>query len=727
MKISSLPLPENLVSDLERQGYTDLYPPQQDCVENGLFEGKNLLLTTPTASGKTLAAIMAAGKIILEGRGKVVYLAPLRALASEKFEDLKTLEALQKENGDNVRVLISTGDYDSSGESLGVGDVIVLTNERFDSVLRHGVSWLDDVKLFIADEVHLIGEGRRGPTLEMILARVLSLAQDAQTLALSATITNSKDLATWLGAKLIDASWRPVKLQEGILHHNEIRFADGSLRKITSTGRGVVIDAAVDILKDGGQSLIFAETRRRAVSLSSKAAEVVHRLLTPREVATSKELAAEILEAGEETELSRKLSQVVSEGVAFHHAGLSAEHRKIVERGFRERILKILTATPTLAAGVNLPARRVVLGSLYRYDAEYGGQAPISVLDYKQMCGRAGRPKYDDVGETILIANSDMEAEEIFYTYVKGKPEPIHSQLSNIPALRTHLLSAIASLPGVNMGDIEEIFLKTLFAAQNRRATVSSRINSALQYLLIEKLIEKRGERFIATEFGRRVSLLYIDPATGVIFRRAIQSAKRDGSHVVGLLHLIAACPDFTPLFSLRSKDWDNANLFAEAHVGEFLEPIPQDNYDRYTKFFESLRSLQVLHAWINEWNEDKILEQYDVEPGDLHRAVESAEWLCYSFSEIAKMVGRSDLYSEAAELRLRIESGIKSDLLPLVRLEAIGRARARELYRAGYTEVSKLGAASVESLARVPKIGTKVAAKIKQQLEGSQHWRSAK
>ncbi len=595
-----------------------------------------------------------------------------------------------------------------------------MTNERFDSLLRHQVSWLDDVKLYVVDEIHLIGESHRGPTLEMILARILYLADYAQILALSATITNSKDLAGWLGATLINNTWRPVKLNEGIFRYNEIRFADGTLRKVLSTGRGVPVDVAVDILRDGGQSLIFAETRRRAVSLAQKASEVIPNLLTFQEQADARKLASEVAETGEETELSKTLTKIVSKGVAFHHAGLSGEHRTIIENGFRNRILKVLAATPTLAAGVNLPARRVVLSSLYRYDAAAGGRAPISVLDYKQMCGRAGRPKYDDIGETILIANSDVEAEEIFDTYIKGKPEPIHSQLSNLPPLRTHLLAVIASLPGVNMGNLEEIFLKTLFAAQNRKQTVAQRISNALDYLLDEKLVEKRGERFIATAFGKRVSMLYIDPATGVGFRRATLKAENGGSHTVGLLHLIASCPDFTPQFYLRSKDWDNANIFAEEHQTEFLYQINQDNVENKQQFLEPFRTLQVLHAWINEWSEDKILEQLDAEPGDLHRAVDSAKWLCYSFAELTKLMSRMDLYTESSELRLRIENGIKAELLPLVRLQGVGRVRARALHRAGYKEISALEKTSVESLARVPKIGAKVAAKIKQQLESS-------
>ena len=381
LNISSLQIPKSLISLLESHGYSDLYPPQEQSINNGLLDGNNLLLTTPTASGKTLVAIIAAGMHVLNG-GKVVYLTPLRALADEKYREFKMLEALHKPDGDRPKVLISTGDYDSSGELLGRGDIMILTNEKFDSMIRHGVSWLDDVRLFVADEIHLLGEGRRGPTIEMILAKILHLADDAQILGLSATVSNRNEMAKWLGAKLVNNEWRPVKLVEGIHYYGEVVFTDGRKRTIDQSGRGAIIDVAVDMLKDGGQSLIFAETRRRAVSLATKAAEVVEPILPNEEVPHLKSLADKILGEGDETELGRKLALLVSRGVAFHHAGLIGTQRRIIEDGFRTRKIKILASTPTLAAGVNLPARRVVISSLMRYNADVGGRTAISVLDY---------------------------------------------------------------------------------------------------------------------------------------------------------------------------------------------------------------------------------------------------------------------------------------------------------------------------------------------------------
>ncbi|MEM3437033.1 MAG: DEAD/DEAH box helicase [Nitrososphaerales archaeon] len=715
MKIRELPIPEKLIELIESFGYFDLYPPQEEAVKAGVLEGQNLLLTTPTASGKTLVAMLAAGKIVLEELGKVVYLTPLRALANEKYNDFKAFEKLTKPNGNHVKVLISTGDYDSSGESLGAGDILILTNEKFDSILRHGASWIDSVKLFVTDEIHIVGDNERGPTLEMTVTKILSYASNAQVLALSATVKNSKELADWLGAKLIDIRWRPIKLIEGVYQHGEIIFSDDSKRKIKPTNRGHVIDVAIDTVNEGGQSLIFTETRRMAVSLALKASELTQHYLTKAEAEEVRELSYSILSSGEETELSRTLSKLVEKGTAFHHAGLAGVHRSIIEDGFRNGLIKILTATPTLAAGVNLPARRVVISSLMRYDSDYGGKAPISVLEYKQMCGRAGRPKYDDIGETVIIAHNQYEVDEIFYNYIKGEPEPIHSKLHSESALRTHLLATIASLPGITYDGILKLLSKSLLAIQYKYTTIQSKVNKVMDYLVNEGLIERKGKRYIASEFGKRISTLYIDPLTGVMFRKAINFAEKNKPHLLGFLHLIVSSPDFSPRFPLRSKDIDEAQMLFDQNKDEFILPLYEN--DTYEDYLKDFRSLLVLYGWINEWSEDKILDKLGVEPGDLHRAVETSEWLVHSLFELSKLLGRVDLLPEIAELEQRVKQGIKPELIPLIKLEGIGRVRARSLYNHGFTDLNKLASASIDKIASVPKIGTTIAKSIKKQL----------
>ncbi len=718
MKLDSLPLPQPLKSLLGDLGYSELYPPQQTACESGVFEGTNLLLTTPTASGKTLVAYMAAGRLILEGLGKVVYLTPLRALASEKYEEFKTLERLQKPDGGRIRVVISTGDYDSSGESLGVGDVIILTNERFDSLLRHNVSWLDSVRLFVADEIHLVGDHHRGPTIETILAKVLTFVPEAQILGLSATVSNSDVLAEWLGARLVDVKWRPVRLVEGVFEYNRIVYDGSDHRTVEPTGRGSSIDVAIDSIKEGGQSLVFTETRRRAVSMALKASEVTRRFLSGEDKAEGGRLAGEILGEEEETELGRSLAKAVTGGAAFHHAGLSSRHRRMIEDGFRRGVIKVLCATPTLAAGVNLPARRVVVSSLMRYDSEYGGQTLLSVLEYKQLAGRAGRPRFDSIGEVVIIPPPSMDAQDVIENYVRSEPEPVRSQLSNVSAVRTHLLATIATYPGMSRQNLDDFFSKTLFAMQYRKAALESRISKGLEYLMDENLVETRGKRYIATEFGRRISMLYISPETGVLFRDELKSTADGREHTSGLLHLTISAPDFTPKFSLRNQDWEKAVDFLEEHQSEFLRPNPRIGSFGTGDFLGSFRTLMAMHGWINEWHSNSLLDSYGVEPGDLHRCVESADWLLYSLREVARLIGKTPLISEVDELILRNRYGVKKELLPLISLEGVGRVRARALHNAGYTSPEKLLEAKVEALARLPKIGPTIARSIKQQLQ---------
>ncbi len=724
MMIKDIPdLPQEFVEVLGKMGYESLYPPQKDAIDVGVLEGKNLLLATPTASGKTLVAIMAAIKAIERG-GKVVYLAPLRALASEKYDEFKEIFGQIKKPGtqrSKLRVFISTGDFDSSGESLGGADVIILTNERFDSVIRHGASWLESVTLFIADEVHLVGDAHRGPTLEMILAKVMNYVPAAQILALSATVTNTEDLAKWLNAVMVQTNWRPVRLVEGIYDYGKIVFVDGDQKKLVQSNRGAPIDVAIDAVNDGGQSLIFCETRKRAVSMAEKAGEILPKFLSFDDSARLRELGHKILSTGEETEVSRRLAEIVAKGAAFHHAGLDSKHRKIVEDAYRDREIKILTSTPTLAAGVNLPARRVVLSSLMRYNVEEGGQTPITVLEFKQMAGRAGRPRYDEFGEIVLIAGNQMTAAEIYETYIQGKAEPIKSQLSADGPLRMHLLGLIASSQGMTEDDVINFFEKTLFGSQYKEITVRSRVKKALVYLEEEELVIRRNKRFRATDFGKRVAMLYIDPESAIILRRGIKLSERGTGHTVGILHLIVQTPDMTPKFNTRGKDEVELDEVVQSKKTEFLVPIPDTSsfeyYRQYDELLGDFRTVLALISWISENPEQTILEKYSVEPGDLHRMVDNADWLVYSFGELARLYSRNDLALEVSELRERVKYGIRSELIPLTRLEGIGRVRARSLFGAGFSSIDKLSNAPVEKLASVPKIGPAVAAQIKKQL----------
>ena len=699
---------------LDSLGYSSLYPPQELALSKGLLERRNLLITTPTASGKTLIAVIAAIKPIEKGL-KVVYLTPLRAIATEKYHYLQVLQNIDIIDK-RIRIRIATSDYDSSGMEVSNADVIILTNEKMDSVIRHGAEWIADVGLFVTDEVHLLGDKERGPTLEMILTKIRKMYPQSQILALSATVANSEDIAKWLGCELIQSNWRPTKLVEGVYEHGTVNMNDGSQFKIeTSAISSSAIDIAIDSLDNGGQAIIFAETRKRASSLAVKAAEGVYKRLDKATKSKAAEVSSQILKNGDDTELTRTLSQVVAKGMGFHHAGLGQTSREIVEESFKSGIIKILTATPTLAAGVNLPARRVILASILRYDPDYGRNIPISVLEYKQLCGRAGRPKYDTFGESIIIAESGVNAQEIYDHYVLGNPEPLRSQMTNDKSIRVHLLSTIATIPGMKKSEIYELFESTLFAQQYRKATVDFKVDTALSYLESEEHIKSRNGRYIATDFGRRNSLLYIDPVTAVEFRKAIQSIQRqttdvnnDNKYTLGFLHLITNSPDFYPKLSLRKKDVDELITIFQEHSSELFYQINE---------YECSRSLIALYEWVNETSDRVLNDRFGIEPGDMHRIAENSEWLAYSLYEVSKVIKREDLLGSLYKLKIRIKYGIKEELSSLVTLEGIGRIRARALYDAGLTNIGKVTNTSESKLSAIPKIGPTVAKKLKQQL----------
>lgn len=195
----------------------ELRPCQEKAIKKGLLEGSNLLVCTPTASGKTLVAEIAAVKNILEGKGKTVYIVPLKALAREKYKDFK------ERYGGLCRVALSMGDMDKSDGYLSDFDLIITTSEKLDSLIRHRAPWLNKIGTIVVDEVHLLNDPGRGPTLEILLT-ILRKILKAQIVALSATIGNPKDLAQWLEAELVVDNWRPVELKKGIYLDGEVEF-----------------------------------------------------------------------------------------------------------------------------------------------------------------------------------------------------------------------------------------------------------------------------------------------------------------------------------------------------------------------------------------------------------------------------------------------------------------------------------------------------------------------
>jgi len=220
-------------------------------------------------------------------------------------------------------------------------------------------------------------------------------------------------------------------------------------------------------------------------------------------------------------------------------------------------------------------------------------------------------------------------------------------------------------------------------------------------------MVKSKGERFIASDFGKRISLLYIDPLTAVEFKRAIIATEKDKKHTLGFLHILTDCADFYPKLSLRSKDADEMRMLIEEHEDELFFDLDE---------YECSRSLLALYAWIQESSDKNILENRGVEPGDMYRIVETSDWLLYALYEVSKLFEREDLLQEISILRKMVKYGIKEELIPLIMLEDVGRVRARALYNAGFKDMRSIESASEQKLAAVQKIGAALAKKIKEQ-----------
>ncbi|MBP1908810.1 ATP-dependent DNA helicase [Methanolobus bombayensis] len=708
MKIESLGLPDEVIRFYLDSGIEELYPPQAEAIEKGLLEGNNLLAAIPTASGKTLLAELAMLKAISNG-GKALYIVPLRALASEKFDRFRSFSSLyvKGEGKAGIRVGISTGDFESRDEWLGSNDIIVATSEKTDSLLRNETSWMEDITTIVVDEVHLLDSANRGPTLEVTLTKLMKLNPGCQIIALSATVGNAYEIADWLKAKLVLSEWRPTDLHEGVYLKGNINY-HGSQKRIEPRTRDDAINILLDTLEEGGQCLVFESSRKNSVSFAKRSGAKIGETLDKPTRNALDILVEQIVENGE-TETANELAKCVRNGTAFHHAGLNSAHRRIVEDGFRDNKIKVISSTPTLAAGLNLPARRVIVRSYRRYDPNYGMQ-PIPVLDYKQMAGRAGRPHLDPYGESVLIAKSYNEMTGLFDNYIDADAEDIWSKLGSENALRTHILSTIVNGFATTREGLLEFIEATFFAHQNDTWGIMDVVDECLDFLRDNKMLEGE-DTLVPTALGRLISTLYIDPLSGAYIVNGLKKAE----HITDLtlLHLICKTPDMRQLY-MRSGDYEIINDIVIAHSDEFAEIPPRSREIDYEFFLAEVKTALLIQDWIGEKTLDSITKKFNVGEGDVHAFADIAEWLMHASSRLAGLIAPEmsiDVSNMTSLLEKRIHYGASPELIELVSIRGIGRVRARKLYDNGLKTVDDIRKSSHKRIAEL--IGPKTAAKL--------------
>ena len=711
-RLEDLEINKKIIQHLQNSGISNLFPPQEEAFRTTVLNGTNLVLAIPTSSGKTLVAEICMLKTILDGRGKALYLVPLKSLAREKYTDFKKYETL------GITTAMSVGDYDSPGTKLRESDIIVLTTERADSLIRHKADWINQIGIIVVDEIHLINDQSRGPTLEMVLAKLKQMI-NAQVVALSATISNADDIAEWLDADLVKSTWRPVPLSEGVYLDGAIEFENmetnqRSIKTIHRKRKEELADIVCDTLDEDGQVLLFVSSRKFTVALAKRLVPFVRKYVSTKNQPSLLKIAKRIGGSSSAPEMSRLLGKLIADGVAFHHAGLNNQERESVEDAFKSNLLKAIVATPTLAAGVNLPARRVIIRDYRRFEQNRGSY-PIPILEYKQMAGRAGRPKYDQYGESVLIAKSDNEKDALVDHYLLSEPEEISSKLKSETALRFHLLAAIASELTTNRTELDGLISNTFYSSQDDQRKIAHHISSALEFLNTGELIQiDLNDGYSATRLGKRVSQLYIEPETAILFRDVF--SELDSHSELGILHLVCHSKD-QPITYVTRSEIEDYEIFIEDNLNQFMIEPPTDEDDSYSDFLGEVKTARIIQDWISEATEREITERYNVGMGDVHRFVQSAEWLIYSASEIARITNSTGHIPSLHSLRSRIKYGVRDDILELVNLRGIGRIRGRMLHNYGLDNLSALYKISLEELARIPTIGTSVAESIKRQL----------
>ena len=650
---------------LSKLGYSELNPLQRHALAEGFLETPRTLVCAPTASGKTLLALLSMVQHFSTSPKPVFYVVPLRALASEKHREFKqALASFDKTVG------LSTGDYDSSSTELAAFDVLIMTSEKLDSLLRHDREWLQRAGLFIFDEIHLVADGSRGATLEMVLTKVKR--SESKLLGLSATVANAKHLADWLGAKLIQSDYRPTPLTVGLCDGSNVHFEDGAVTAVRAPPVADLAALALAERQGKGQALFFVATRPSTQALAKLLAPVVRTRLTPEDQEQCRRLSERALKAlPVPTTQCRLLAECLLQGVAFHHAGLDGTQRHLIEDGFKNlRCIKIIAGTTTLAVGLDLPASWVVVRDLKRFSGGFSDY--LTKMEVAQMLGRAGRPRFDSKGVGILVCQP-RELRAVRDKYVFGELEDLYSQLSSEPSLRFHALALVASGYAASFEQLFEFFHSTFYAHQygevQQLLAVVEKVVGQLKDM--DFLRERKGQ-LLATPAGKRVAELYVDPLSAHAFIQSMAKPMDD----LGFLMVLQRATEARPLLSVKRTE-------EQALWDEWYEKMPDDDVAD-DESLQRYKSAKLLNAWINEKSEDAVLQELDVPPGVLHARVKIQEWLAYSYSELAYLLNQSTALSVARPMRKRLQYGVKNELLPLIALRGIGRVRARRLWQNG-------------------------------------------
>lgn len=683
---------ENLSNDIKTIINTaypyikEFNPAQKAVIESGYLEDKsNYIISIPTASGKTVLGILPALKTILNG-GKAIYAAPLLSIQNEKVKEFKAFE----EHG------IKVGKHPSNS------DLSVMVFESFDALTRFSWNVLREVDTLIIDEFHMIGEYSRGPTLESAITRAKIINPSLRIIALSATLKNIDEIEQWLDGKTVEHNYRPVPLNKEVLDAEMFN---------TKNKNDVIVKIVEKAIEDNSQALSFVSTRRFTESLATYVAKKIDKKTTKEQKQKFKQVADKLLEVPKKkgslpTTTCLKLAEAAEKGVVFHHAGLFNEQKEIIEDEFRKRNILMITATPSLMYGVNLPSKYVVIRDHTRWTSN--GPASIPVFDYEQMSGRAGRPQYDDVGYSYLVAKTMDEAFDLEARYVNGEIELTNSKLiDNKDAIYKQIIAQIASSLSKNLDDLNDFFGKTLYGFQMKnnpsmsmfaQDSLNWELESALEFLLQNGIIRATPEGLKTTDFGNLIAKSNYAVETAVKIKEYVSTMEK--LNPAEMIYALAETPDL-PLISFKGRKSKDPVRDKLSECGLFAVDIGNPEATAVS-----------LIEWIDERNEYEIENAYNVYSASTRRSAYEASRLVKFAKNTLEVLGNYSNLKDMDYLSARLYYGIKEDIIPLVvGVKRLGRKRARLLMK---TFGDNLSEASEKDLQKVEGIGPKLAGKVK-------------
>jgi replicative superfamily II helicase len=678
--------------------------------EHRILDGTSLMVVAPTSSGKTFVGEIAAAKAIIDGK-KVVFLLPYRALVNEKFEYFEELYGSRL----GMRVLRCTGDYSDQTSAFVKGkyDIAVLTYEMFLGLSVNNKAVLNSIGLVVLDEAQFITDPTRGITVELLLTQLNASKEfgvNPQIITLSATVGDINHFNEWLGLKILKTDNRPVPLTEGVLDrtgvfqyrtptgeekteqllpHNSIR-----IRRDKPGSQDVIVPLVKKLISSPEEKVIIFRNRRGPASGCAK--YLADELMLP---SANDEISQ--LPSFDLTDTSSNLRICFGGGTAFHSADLNREERVLVERAFRASHdhIRVLSATTTVAAGINTPASTVIL-----VEHEFHGQQiqPYTVAEYKNMAGRAGRLGFKEEGKSILLAETPSERNLLFRKYILGTPEAINSSFSE-ENLMTWLLRLLAQIKQVSRADATRLLANTFGGYLHNRKnpnwqqTLKIKIEQLISILLEHKLLEEQDGFIRLTQFGIICgqSTLSFDSII-----RIIDLIAKNGNRISNLDELILLTQALNEVderyipFAKNETRWPSQ---AETFVPNAVHLLRYYTQDALS-FGKRSKKVSVLFSWIQGVSMETIQKTHSanmynaVAPGDIRGIADLTRFNLRSVYQItsARLEGICPEEKELDDMLRRLEVGIPKEGIFLLKLPI-------PLERGEYLELLNQGILSVE------------------------------